>query len=477
MIDKNSLIKEFQSVLKNPVMIEGIDQFLSDWRGVFRGKVKFVVFPSTTKEVSKILRLANKYNIPIVPQGGNTGLCGGATPDDSGNSILINFTKLNNVRNIDLLGNTVTVEAGCILENILNIVQEKDRIFPINLAAKGSCTIGGNLATNAGGINVLKYGSTRDLVLGIEAVLPSGEVINNLSSLYKDNTGYALHKLMVGSEGTLGLITAATIRIFKKPKASISCFIKVKNIDKSIETLHMLQSLVGNNIEAFEIMSKPILEIVHKQFPMIVKPFQVIPELSLLVEFTTTSDLDLNIDNTGETVFQNRIINVMSHLIENHLIEDAVVSQSEQQNKELWEIRENANIAQMQEGFQLKLDLSIPIENMSKFWIETSEEIKKEHRDVKICSFGHLGDGNLHYNLMDEDNSKGYVYKNQNALKALVYEKIKTLNGSFSAEHGIGQLKVKELEKFKDQNLLNLMRKIKNSVDPKNILNPGKLFT
>ena len=476
MDDKNNLFKEFQSVLKNPIMIEGIEQYLSDWRGVFEGKVKFVVFPSTTEEVSKILKLANKNNIPIVPQGGNTGLCGGATPDNSGNSILINFTKLNNIRNIDLLGNTVTVEAGCILENILNVVQEKDRIFPINLAAKGSCTIGGNLATNAGGINVLKYGSTRDLVLGIEAVLPNGEVINNLNSLHKDNTGYALHKLLVGSEGTLALITAATIKIFKKPKASISCFIKVKDIDKSIETLHMLQSLVGNNIEAFEIMSKPILEIVHKQFPKISKPFPAIPELSLLVEFTTTSELDLNIDDTGETIFQKKIINVMSHLIENHLIEDAIVSQSDYQNKELWEIRENANIAQMQEGFQLKLDLSIPIENMSKFWIETSEELKRKHKHVKICSFGHLGDGNLHYNLMDEDKNKEYVYKNQTALKELVYKKIKKFNGSFSAEHGIGQLKIEELEKYKDQNLLNLMRTIKNSVDPKNILNPGKLF-
>ncbi len=194
MVEKNNLIEKFQSVLKNPIMIEGVDQFLSDWRGVFKGKTKFVVFPSTTEEVSKIVILANKFNIPLVPQGGNTGLCGGATPDNSGNSILINFTKLNNIRNIDLLGNTVTVEAGCILENVLKIVKEQDRNFPINLAAKGSCTIGGNLATNAGGINVLKYGPTRDLVLGIEAILPNGEIINNLNALHKDNTGYALHK-------------------------------------------------------------------------------------------------------------------------------------------------------------------------------------------------------------------------------------------------------------------------------------------
>ena len=375
-----------------------------------------------------------------------------------------------------MLGNTITVEAGCILENVLKIVNEQDRNFPINLAAKGSCTIGGNLATNAGGINVLKYGPTRDLVLGIEAILPNGEIIENLNALHKDNTGYALHKLIVGSEGTLGLITAATIRIFKKPKASISCFIQVKDIDKSIETFHMLQSLVGNNIEAFEIMSKPILEIVHKQFPKIIKPFQIIPELSLLVEFTTTSDLDLNLEDTGESFFQKRIIDVMSYLIEKGLIEDAVVSQSEQQNKELWEIRENANIAQMQEGFQLKLDISLPIENMSNFWVETSKMLKREHKEVKICSFGHLGDGNLHYNLMDEDQNKGYVYNNQSVLKELVYEKISQFKGSFSAEHGIGQLKIKELEKYKDQNFLKLMKTIKNTIDPKNILNPGKIL-
>ena len=475
-MNKKHLLNEFQSVVENKILINDIDQYLSDWRRVYKGNTNFVIFPKTTLEVSEIIKLANRYDLPVVPQGGNTGLCGGATPDETGNSIILNLTKLNKIRSIDLIGNTISVESGCILEIILNEADKNDRIFPINLAAKGSCTVGGNLATNAGGINVLRYGSTRDLVLGIEAVLPTGEIINNLTSLHKDNTGYALHKLLIGSEGTLGIITAATIKIFQKPKSKISSFIKVKDINKSITTLQSLQSYTGNNIEAFEIMSKQILEIVHRQFPKINKPFNDIPELALLVEFSTTSELDIVADSSGETVFQNRIIEIMSMLIENGLIEDAIISKSDYQNKELWDIRENANVAQMQEGFQLKLDISIPINKMSDFWLETNEEIKVSYNKVKICVFGHLGDGNLHYNLMDKFSEDPYVYKNKEILKEFIYEKVNKFNGSFSAEHGIGQLKMKELKKYKEKNSLKLMKKIKSSFDPKNILNPGKIF-
>ena len=475
-MNDNKLLEIFQSTVKSKILTEDIDKYLSDWRGVYKGNTKFVIFPQTTLEVSKIVKLANKFNIPIVPQGGNTGLCGGATPNKSGNSILINLSKLNKIRSIDLLGNTISVEGGCVLETILNETDKNDRVFPINLAAKGSCTVGGNLATNAGGINVLKYGLTRDLVLGVEAVLPTGEIINNLTSLHKDNTGYAFHKILVGSEGTLGIITAATIKIFQKPKVKISSFIKVKNITKSIETLHSLQSYSGGNIEAFEIMSKPILDIVHRQFPDLSKPFPEIPELALLVEFSTTSELDLITDSTGETFFQNRIIEIMSMLIENELIEDAVISKSEYQNKELWDIRENANIAQMQEGFQLKLDISIPIKKMSEFWSDTYKKIKSYHSNVKICVFGHLGDGNLHYNLMDQNPEEPYVKGNQSILKDLVYEQVSKFSGSFSAEHGIGQLKINELKKYKEKNSFELIKRLKKSMDPQNIMNPGKIF-
>ena len=470
-------IDEFQSVVKNQILVSENDQYLTDWRGVFKGKTNFVIFPETTKEVSSVVELAAKNGIPIVPQGGNTGLCGGATPDQTGNSILMNLTKLNTIRSIDLTGNTITVEAGCILETIHNEVDKKNKVFPINLAAKGSCTIGGNLATNAGGNNVLKYGATRDLVLGIEAVLPDGKIINTLTALHKDNTGYALHKLLIGSEGTLAIITAATIRIFQKPKLKLSSFMKVKNIFKSIELLQYLKSVTGNDIEAFEIMTKPILEVVHRQFPKYNKPFDIIPEMAALVEFATTSDLDLKTNGKGETVFKNKVLEIMENTIEKNLIEDAVISQSDQQNKELWEIRENANIAQMQEGFQLKLDISIPLSRMAEFWNNTSRDLKKSHDRVKICVFGHLGDGNLHYNLMDISKDHPYVYQNQSKLKDFVYAKVKEFDGSFSAEHGIGQLKIQELKKYKDKTSLELMKKIKSSLDPNNILNPGKLFT
>ena len=223
-------------------------------------------------------------------------------------------------------------------------------------------------------------------------------------------------------------------------------------------------------------MSKPILEIVHRHFPNINKPFSEIPELALLVEFSTTSELDIITDSSGESIFQKRIIKIMSMLIDKDLIEDAIISKSDYQNKELWDIRENANVAQMQEGFQLKLDISIPINKMPDFWIETIKEIKISHNKVKICVFGHLGDGNLHYNLMDKFSEDPYVYKNREILKEFIYEKVKKFNGSFSAEHGIGQLKIKELKKYKEKNTLELMKKIKSSFDPKNILNPGKIF-
>ena len=469
-------IDEFQSLVKNQILVSENDQYLTDWRGVFKGKTNFVIFPESTKEVSSVVKLAFKNGIPIVPQGGNTGLCGGATPDQTGNSILMNLTKLNQIRSIDLTGNTITVEAGCILEGIHNEVDKKNKVFPINLAAKGSCTIGGNLATNAGGNNVLKYGSTRDLVLGIEAVLPDGKIINTLTALHKDNTGYAIHKLLIGSEGTLAIITAATIKLFQKPKLKLSSFMKVKDIFKSIELLQYLKSVTGNDIEAFEIMTKPILEIVHRQFPHYNRPFNNIPEMATLVEFSTTSDLDLKENEKGETVFKNKVLEIMEKTIEKNLIEDAVISQSNQQNKELWEIRENANIAQMQEGFQLKLDISIPLSRMAEFWNSTSRDLNKSHSRVKICVFGHLGDGNLHYNLMDISKDHPYVFQNQSKLKDLVYAKVKKFDGSFSAEHGIGQLKIKELKKYKDKTSLELMKKIKLSLDPNNILNPGKLF-
>ena len=475
---KEKIIEELQTLVKAPLITDQkvMSSFTIDWRGHFKGRALAVIFPSKTIEVSNILKFANKFKIVIVPQGGNTGLCGGATPDSSGHSIVMSLIKLKDIRSIDTVGNTINVEAGCILQDIHNEVEEKGRTFPINLSAKGSCTIGGNLATNAGGNNVLKYGSTRDLVLGIEAVLPDGKIINSLTALHKDNTGYPIHKLLVGSEGTLGIITAATIKLFNLPKARSTVFVEVESVEKSLKLLHYLQESTGEGVEAFEIMTKPILDIIHRQFPNLEKPFKKIPNLSVLIEFITTSEFDLKLNSKGETFFENRVFEIMSTIFNSGLIKNAIIAQSDLQRKNLWEIRENANIAQSKEGFQIKLDVSLPLRKISEFWVKTENKLKEEYPQIIICAFGHLGDGNIHFNLMGQYVDDKIFYEKRFQLENIVYESVSHYGGSFSAEHGIGQLKTKELEKYKDQNVIKLMKSIKLSIDPNNILNLGKIF-
>ncbi len=472
------ILDDFRKQVSSPLITheKEMHEYINDWRGNFSGKAIAVIFPKSTLEVSKIVLTAQKYRISLVPQGGNTGLCGGATPDKTGTSVIISFKKFNKIRSIDTTGNIITVESGCTLEDIQNFVIENDRIFPIDLAAKGSCTIGGNLATNAGGNNVIKYGSTRDLVLGIEAVLPNGKIINTLTSLYKDNTGFALHKLFVGSEGTIAFITAATIKIFPKPKAKKTVIIKLKNIASALESLKYIQTSTGNGIEAFEIMTKPILEIIHKQFPNFQKPFQKIPNLLAIVEFINFSEYEVKVQKNGQTLFEEKVLNLFEELFNIGLIEDGVIAQSISQSKEIWDIRENANIAQKQEGYQIKLDVSLPIHKIEEFWYDTEKKLIEEYPNIRICSFGHLGDGNLHYNLMGETGEDQIFYLKRKNFEQIVYKNVFNLNGSFSAEHGIGQLKKNELKLYKDQNSLDLMKKIKSLIDPENIFNPGKVF-
>lgn len=472
------ILNDFESLVTFPLITDEneMHDYINDWRGNFSGKSLGVIFPKSAKEVSEIVIMAQKHKVSLIPQGGNTGLCGGATPDKSGNSIIISFKKFNRIRSIDTTGNTITVESGCILEDIQNFVLERNRVFPIDLAAKGSCTIGGNLATNAGGNNVLKYGSTRDLVLGIEAVLPNGNIINNLTSLYKDNTGFALHKLLVGSEGTIALITAATIKIFPKPKDRKTVIVKFKDINAALRTLEYIQKSTGNGIESFELMTKPILDIIHKQFPNLKKPFQEIPNLLAIIEFINYSDFETKVQKNGQNLFEEKTIKLIEELFNSELIEDGLISQSISQSKEIWSIRENANIAQKQEGFQIKLDISLPLNKIAEFWNLAERKLKKEYPKIKICSFGHLGDGNIHYNLMGNADNDNIFFSKQKNFEQIIYKIVYDLGGSFSAEHGIGQLKKDELKLYKDQNSLQLMKDIKHLLDPENILNPGKIF-
>jgi len=466
MVDKKNLIKEFQSVLKKPIMIEGIDQYLSDWRGVFKGKVKFVVFPSTTEEVSKILRLANKYNIPIVPQGGNTGLCGGATPDNSGNSVLINFTKLNNIRNIDLLGNTVTVEAGCILENVLNVVQEKDRIFPINLAAKGSCTIGGNLATNAGGIGVLKYGNARDLCLGLEVVLADGSIINDIKTIKKDNTGYDLKNLFIGSEGSLGIITRAVLRLYPSPSNKIVTFFGVQNFNSVLQSYLEISRRFGQFLQAFELISG-----VGLQFLEETKIAQSATQ-RCKSEWYVLMELGFNNSSVQQDVYE-----ALDDLNNKNIIIDVVIGDTEAKAKKLWKMREDIPEANRKIGAITSHDISLPLENMESFINKSLIEIKKINFSLRVNCFGHIGDGNLHFNVFPPQNEGNSRYNGiKSKLTKIINNNCKNLGGSFSAEHGVGRLKVKDLKQYCDPGKFNVMCQIKKAIDPFAILNPGVIL-
>ena len=324
--------------------------------------------------------------------------------------------------------------------------------------------------------NVIRYGSTRDVVLGIEAVLPNGNIINNLSKPFKDNTEYPFHKLLVGSEGTLGIISAAKIKLFEKPKAKITVCVQFEKIEMAMEAMYDLKLNLGNDIEAFELMTKEILGIIYKHFPRFKKPFSDNPDFIGIIDIITNSKFDLDNYIENKTIFENRVLSILENLINKKIIKNAIIAQSNHQQKQIWEIRESANIAQGLEGNVLRHDISLPLNKIIKFWNKTTDELLKKYDQFSICAFGHLGDGNIHFNLIG--NSKDLVFFNENidVFKEIILNNVYNLEGSFSAEHGIGQLKKKELLNYKDKNIIELMREIKQSFDPLNILNPGKII-
>ena len=477
-MDDNKIIKNLKKIFSTKILINENDKkpFLEDWRKEFIGEAIAVVFPINIEEIKSLLIFAKANNLSLIPQGGNTGLCGGATPNKNFNNILISFKSFNKIRSIDIISNTIIVESGCVLESIQNEVDKFSKVFPIDLSSKGSCTIGGNIGTNAGGNNVIRYGSTRDVVLGIEAILPNGNIINNLSNPLKDNTEYPFHKLLVGSEGTLGIITAAKIKLFEKPKSKITICIQIKNIEMAMEAMFNLKSNLGNDIEAFEIMTKEILEIIYKHFPKFKKPFSNTSDFIGIVDIVTTSKFDIENYINDKTIFENKVFSILENLYKKDIIQNAVIAQSNQQKKQIWEVRENANIAQGLEGNVLRHDISLPLDNIISFWNQTTNELLRKYNQFSICAFGHLGDGNIHFNLIANSNNKHFFNENLDTFKKIVLNNVYNLKGSFSAEHGIGQLKKQELLYYKDKNTIKLMREIKQTFDPSNILNPGKMI-
>ena len=452
------------------------ESFLTDWHGQYRGRSLAVVMPETTEQVSQVMALADAHDIVVVPQGGNTGFMGGATPDDAGNSILLSLRRMNRIREIDATNMSMTVEAGCVLQTLHDTTEKQGLYFPLNLAAKGSCTIGGNLGTNAGGLNVVRYGTTRELTLGVEVVLMGGRVLNLLGGLRKDNTGYDLRHLFVGSEGTLGVITAATMKLFPQPVARATSFAEVRDVSAAVELLHRLQAASGGGVEAFELIPADILHVVFHHFPEIPQPLATRGAMNVLMEIASSNPASGIADDSGETPLQTIMQETLATAFEDGLVIDATIAASEAQRRALWDVRENAPESHKRSRGVARSDISLAQSSLAPFYEDMVAAVKTVDPTIRICGYGHLGDGNLHFNLVADERSNSEFDSKKDQLYELIYEHVAKYNGSISAEHGIGQTKRAQLAKVKAPEVLDVMRAIKASIDPKNLMNPGKVI-
>lgn len=452
---------------------EDVAAYLTDWTGQYRATALAVVRPSSTQEVAEVVKMCSARNIAVVPQGGRTGLCGGGVPVGGQASIVVSLDRMNAIRSLKANERTVVAEAGVVLETLHGAALEHDLIFPLMFGAKGSCTIGGNLSTNAGGSNVVRYGNTRELCLGIEAVMPDGSVINGLTGLRKDNTGYDLKNLLIGAEGTLGIITAAVFKLFPTPRARSTAFLSIGKLDDAIVVLNRLQDHTGGGVEAFEYMPQPALNVIRTAFPTIRQPLDGPVETGILVEVASARPRDGEDMGDGSIRLQVEVMELLAELMEDGLVLDAMIAQSEQQRADLWTMRESILESITENGPAYHLDLSLPLDRIAPFVEEM--DVEMDRLGFRPLTVGHLGDGNLHYALSAADGRDWGQLPLEQA-KDMVFAKLQELRGSFSAEHGIGQSKLAVMTKLKEPTQLAAMREIKNALDPQNIMNPGKLI-
>lgn len=454
------------------ILIDDADKapYLTDWRKKYSGKALAVVLPDTAEEVANIVRLCAENQVALVPQGGHTGFCGGATPDDSGNQIIMNFKRMNRILEIDSANQTITVEAGCVLQNIQEKAAEQGFLFPLSLGAEGSCMIGGNLATNAGGTNVLRYGNTRDLCLGLRVVTAKGEIWDGLKGLRKDNTGYDLRDLFIGSEGTLGIITAAVMKLYPQPISQWTTLVAISDIGSSISLLNLFQKRATSLLTGFEMMTQESLELNEKHFPHMANPLQGKPPYTVLIELS---------DHESEDHVRDLLEAILQEAFEAALITDAVIASNLSQARAFWHMREHITLAQAEEGANLKHDITIPLSSLESFILNTDKAIREEFPGVRIINFGHLGDGNLHYNIAPPPGTDSKIFNqvNEKRVHDLVYGQVELCKGSISAEHGVGQLKLDDLRSHKGQVAHDLMKTLKTAFDPQNILNPHKVVS
>ena len=443
--------------------------YLTDWRRRYTGAACAVLCPATPDEVAALVKLAVEHGIAVVPQGGNTGLAGGATPDSSGAQAVVSLRRLNRVRDIDPHNNTITVEAGVILAEVQKRAEEAGRLFPLSLAAEGSCTIGGNLATNAGGTGVLRYGNTRELCLGLEVVTPQGQVWDGLRGLRKDNTGYDLRDLFIGAEGTLGIITAAVLKLHPQPAARVTALAALASPHAALDFLSLTQSVAGPLLTGFELMSDFCLRLVGRHFEQMRYPFAEPHAQIVLLELS-----DSESEEHARALFER----LMEQALEDGMVQDAVVAESLAQSRAFWNLREHIPLAQAEEGLNIKHDIAVPISRIGHFIEETDAAIEQAAPGARMVTFGHLGDGNLHYNVQAPEgvDAKAFLEQYQSPINHVVYDSVHRHRGSISAEHGLGQLKIDEAMHYKPDVEVQLMRAVKRALDPLNLMNPGKVL-
>ncbi|WP_157264586.1 FAD-binding oxidoreductase [Azohydromonas aeria] len=451
------------------VLTEGdLSGYEQDWRKRWHGKALAVARPADTGQVAAVVRLCARHGVALVPQGGNTGLVGGGVPDPSGRSLLLSLRRMNRVRAFDTANLTVTVDAGCVLQALQEAVAAQGLLFPLSLGAEGSATIGGNLATNAGGTQVLRYGNARELCLGLEVVTAQGEVWDGLSGLRKDNTGYDLRDLFIGSEGTLGVITGATLKLFPRPAAVTTALAACASMEQAVELLKAARAKLGAGLTGFEVMGRFALDLVKRHFPELPQP---LPSAAWTVLLEQS-------DEESESHAQVRFEALLAAALEDGLIEDAAVAQSQAQSNAMWHLRESITLAQAQEGLNIKHDVALPVSSIPAYCAQADAALHAAFPGARIVNFGHLGDGNLHYNVQVPEGGDGaaFLRDHEAEVNRIVFDAVQSFGGSFSAEHGIGALKREELEQRKSPVALGLMRAIKQALDPQGLLNPGRVL-
>ncbi|WP_138379163.1 FAD-binding oxidoreductase [Luteithermobacter gelatinilyticus] len=443
---------------------------LVEWRDRYVGKTPLLLLPDSTERVAALVRYCQDHNLKLVPQGGNTGLVGGGIPDDTGTEFLISTKKLTRIRDKDAFNHTLTVEAGVVLSDVQALAEEMGLLFPLSLASEGSCQIGGNISTNAGGVAVLRYGTMRDLVLGLEVVLPDGRIWNGLSGLRKDNTGYDLKQLFIGAEGTLGLITAATLKLYPNPKEKQTALLAVPSPAHAVKLFSFARDFSGDTITAFEIIPRIGLEFLFRHMPGHQDPMDQPYDWYILLECASSLSRDLlNLEKLFEKLLEKTF--------EKGLVLDGVIAKNEKERTALWALRENLSEVQKFEGGSIKHDIAVPVSRIPEFLDMATAAVTAVIPGIRPVPFGHIGDGNIHFNLTQPEGADKAAYLARwEEINKIVHDIVYDLGGSISAEHGIGRLKVDELPRYKSPVALDLMQHLKRAIDPKNIMNPGRIL-